>query len=123
MSIYYANIEQKIDSNISIPRGVMKGKGLFMGNKWLDCTISPGQFTGEFAVQGELFDNTGFSLFATKEDLKFEGKPASDKPVSGFIKITPLMQENDLQLVSLPRPTLENGRSITVRTEHIKEIC
>ena len=68
----------------------MKGKGLFMGNKWLDCTISPGQFTGEFAVQGELFDNTGFSLFATKEDLKFEGKPASDKPVSGFIKITPL---------------------------------
>ena len=29
---------------------------------WLNCKISPGQFTGEFAVQGELFNVKGFSI-------------------------------------------------------------
>ncbi|MCK4291966.1 MAG: hypothetical protein KAY65_02120 [Planctomycetes bacterium] len=88
--------------------------------KWLDCTISPGQFTGEFAVQGKMFDATEFSLFAPKEDLKFSGKPSWDKPVQGFIRVIPGASEGDLLLVSLPRPTFENGRTITVKIDQVK---
>lgn len=88
--------------------------------KWLNCTISPGQFTGEFAVQGEMFDSTEFSLFAPKEDLKFSGEPSWDKPVHGSIRVTVSEQKDNLLLVSLPRPAFENGRVITVKKEQIK---
>ena len=37
----------------------------------LNCIISEGQFSGEFAVQGEMFDSTGFSLFLPQRDLFF----------------------------------------------------
>lgn len=89
--------------------------------KWLDCSISPGQFTGEFAVQGKLFDNTGFSLFAQKDDLRFKEDPTSEKPVQGSLRVVPLDQKDNLILVALPRPTLENGQSVTVRAENVKE--
>lgn len=88
--------------------------------KWLECTISPGQFTGEFAVQGKMFDATEFSLFAPKEDLKFDGEPSWDKPVQGLIRVIPGTNEGDLLLVSLPRPTFENGRVITVKMEQVR---
>jgi hypothetical protein len=88
--------------------------------KWLKCTISPGQFTGEFAVQGKMFDATEFSLFAPKADLKFSGEPSWDKPVRGSIRITITDQEDDLLLVNLPRPAFENGRVITVRKDQVR---
>jgi hypothetical protein len=89
--------------------------------KWLDCTISPGQFTGEFAVQGKLFDGTGFSLFAESSDLKFIGEPTFDKPVEGFIRVMQLDKKEDLFLVSLPHSTLENGQAITVKADMLRE--
>jgi hypothetical protein len=88
--------------------------------KWLECTISPGQFTGEFAVQGKMFDETEFSLFAPKEDLNFTGKPSWDNPVQGSIRVTISDQDEDLLLVNLPRPTFENGRVITVNKSQVK---
>jgi len=88
--------------------------------KWLECKISPGQFTGEFAVQGEMFDATEFSLFAPKEDLKFDGQPSWDKPVRGSIRVTVSAQEEDLLLINLPRPTFENGQVITVKNDQVK---
>jgi hypothetical protein len=88
--------------------------------KWLDCTISPGQFTGEFAVQGKMFDATEFSLFAPKEDLKFTGEPSWDKPVRGFIRVIPGPRKDNLLLVTLPQPTFENGRTITVKADQIR---
>ena len=87
---------------------------------WLECTISPGQFTGEFAVQGKMFDATEFSLFAPKADLDFNGEPSWDKPVRGSIRVTITDQEDDLLLVNLPRPAFENGRVITVRKDQVK---
>ena len=90
--------------------------------KWLDCTISPGQFTGEYAVQGKLFDNTGFSLFAEKEALKFDAEPTADKPVKGLIRIVPGQQKDDLTLVTLPQPSLENGQTITVKAEQVRDL-
>ena len=92
-----------------------------MEMEWLDCTISLGQFSGEFAVRGELFDNTGFSLFVEEEYVRFEGTPTVDKPVHGLVRITTLQKEDDLCLVALPQPTIENGCSITVKSDKVKE--
>jgi len=89
---------------------------------WLKCTIFPGQFTGEYAVQGELFDGTGFSLFAEKEDLDFAREPTFDKAVEGWIRIELGPQKDDLLLVTLPQPSLENGQTITVRTGQVR-VC
>ena len=89
-------------------------------DKWLDCTISEGQFTGEFAVQGKMFDSTDFSLFAPKEVLRFNEEPTKNKHVQGSIRVTPLGQKGDLTLIALPRPTFENGRAITVKTSQIR---
>jgi len=88
--------------------------------KWLNCKISLGQFTGEFAVQGEMFDSTSFSLFAPEEDLRFNEKPTMDRHVQGTIRVMTLEQEGELTLIALPRPTFENGRTITVRANQIK---
>jgi hypothetical protein len=38
----------------------------------LICRISPGQFSGEFAVKGEMFNAKEFSLFAPKKFLEFD---------------------------------------------------
>ena len=89
--------------------------------EWLECKISPGQFSGEYAVQGKLFDTTDFSLFAPKKDLKFDEEPVTGKPVNGLIRIVQGEQKENLQLVSLPRPTFENGRTITVNKAQLRE--
>ncbi len=34
-----------------------------MGN-WLECRITPGQFTGEYAIQREMFDASELSFLA-----------------------------------------------------------
>ena len=100
----------------------MTGKGrCIMGReKWLDCTISEGQFTGEFAVQAQMFDSTVFSLFARKEDLRLNEEPTGDKTVEGSIRVISLDEKGDLVLISLPRPTFENGRTITVKKSQVK---
>ncbi len=90
--------------------------------KWLECTITLGQFSGEYAVQGEMFDATDFSLFAPKKDLKFDEEPATGKPVKGLIRIVPGAQKEDLLMVSLPRPTFENGRTITIKKNQLVEV-
>jgi len=88
---------------------------------WLKCRIFPGQFTGEYAVQGRLFDNTEFSLFVEKQYLDFSEEPTFDKPVEGWIRVEPELHKDDLLLVSLPQPTFENGQSITVKMDQVKD--
>lgn len=88
---------------------------------WLDCTISPGQFSGEFAVRGELFNDAGFSLFVEEEYVRFRDEPVVDKPVQGFVRITTLQKEDDLCLVALPQSTMENGCSVTVKSDKVKD--
>ena len=88
--------------------------------KWLECQISPGQFSGEYAVKGLMFDETAFSLFAPEDCLSFEVNPSDDRPVSGKIRVLVIDQKDDLCMVNLPRPTFENGRSITVKGEQLK---
>lgn len=90
--------------------------------KWLDCTISMGQFTGEFAVQGKLFDNTEFSLFAERENLKFVEEPEQDKSVDGYIRVITGPQKDDLLLVALPQPTFGNGQTVTVKINQVSDL-
>ena len=89
--------------------------------KWLDCEISQGQFTGEYAVKAQMFDGTEFSLFVPGDCLNFSDEPSLDKPVSGMISVSVTGQKkDDLVLVNLPRPTFENGRSVTVKESQLK---
>ena len=90
--------------------------------EWLECRITPGQFSGEYAVQGEMFDATNFSLFAPKKDLMFKEEPNASVPVQGSIRIVPGALKGDLPMVNLPRPTFENGRTITVKKEQLKKV-
>jgi hypothetical protein len=89
---------------------------------WLDCRISPGQFTGEFAVRGEMFNAKEFSLFAPKKDLKFfdEEPVKGGNSVQGSIRVTKLQERDDLVMVELPQPTFENGQTITVKASQVK---
>lgn len=98
-------------------------KGEKVDKKWLQCMVSEGQFSGEFAIQGELFDNTGFSLFVEQEDVWFKEEPVQGKSVQGLVRITALQQKDDLCLVALPQPTMENGWSVTVKRDNVKESC
>ena len=87
---------------------------------WLKCKISSGQFTGEFAIQGSLFNNSDFSMFAEKEYLEFTENPTDDHPVDGWIRVETLDKKDNLFLVALPQPTFENGQIITVKAEMLK---
>ncbi len=88
--------------------------------KWLGCEISQGQFTGEYAVTARMFDDTEFSLFVPKDCLDFSEEPSVNKSVSGMISVSVAAKKDDLVLVNLPRPTFENGRSITVKESQLK---
>jgi hypothetical protein len=87
--------------------------------KWLKCEISPGQFTGEYAVRCRMYDGTSFSLFAPRDCLEFDGEPSGDKPVHGKISVVVTGRAGNLCLINLPRPTFENGRTITVEAEQL----
>lgn len=100
--------------------GQVGRKGDIMKN-WLRCTIFPGQFTGEYAVRGNLFDGTGFSLFAEKQDLEFTQEPTLDNPIQGWIHIEVGPLKDDLLLVTLPQPSFENGQVITVKENQVRD--
>jgi len=88
---------------------------------WLRCKISPGLFSDEYAVAGELFDGSGFSLFADADDVDFEEEPKEEAPVDGTIRVTLIKREGDLLLVLLPQPTLESGQAITVKSDTVSQ--
>ena len=88
--------------------------------QWLQCTICEGQFTGEYAVQGETFDGTEFSLFVPDEFVELSDPLDPTAGAAGWIRVEVLDQRGDLVLVQLPRQTLENGRSLTVRRDQLQ---
>lgn len=88
--------------------------------KWVNCTITVGQFSDEYGVEGRLFNNKPFSLFAPKDYVTFETAPERDKPVKGKIRADVVQEKGDLVLVVLPQQTFENGRAITVKAEQVE---
>ncbi len=93
-----------------------------MENGLFQCEISPGQFTGEYAVSGVMFDGEGFSLFATQSDLRCSEFPENDQPVPGLIQVEILDEAEGLMLIRLPQRALENGDTLTVRADRVQKI-
>jgi hypothetical protein len=87
---------------------------------WLRCTISPGQFSGEYAVKGEMYNGEGFSLFASEEDLECRQFPSGSERTSAWIMVQVIEQDKGLALVGLPAQTLENGQTVTVSASSLK---
>jgi hypothetical protein len=86
----------------------------------LNCFVTPGQFSDEFAVKGSMFDGRGFSLFAQKSDLKLDADPIGfDNPVNGRIIVERIAESENGVLVRLPVETFENGRMVTVAKEQL----
>lgn len=88
--------------------------------KWLNCTVTEGQFTGEYGVQGQLFNSEQFSMFVPESYVQVRETPSQGKRVDGLIKVNVLDEEGGLVLVSLPLPSFENGRTITVNKEQLQ---
>ena len=88
---------------------------------WLKCQIMPGQYSGECAVRGRLFNNNEFSLFADRSDIDFKGKLSPDTPIDGWLKVTPGPKKGDLLVVNLPQPAFENGKNIIVKMEQVRD--
>ena len=86
---------------------------------WLKCLITPGQFTGEYAVQSQAFNGEGFSLFAAAEDLSCRDFPSDDRQASAMLHVRVVEEQGDLRLIELPQETLENGRLLTVKIDQL----
>ncbi len=86
-----------------------------MSTYLLPCTVTPGQFSDEYAVAGQSFDGNFFSLFVPTSELHAPIVPSHQSPVEGVIEVELLKRQGDLGLIRLPRPTLENGRTVTVK--------
>ena len=83
------------------------------------CRVSKGQFSGEVAVQGKLFNSEEFSLFAPIEFVEYSSELTEHSYVDGSISVDVLDNKDDLVLVSLPQPAFENGQTITVKKEQL----
>lgn len=88
---------------------------------WFECTVANGQFSGEYVVMGRDFRNHLFSLFAPEEFVRPDGDPASGK-VPGWVRVSLIDEKNDLVLVGLPMPALENGSMVTVPRKSLSEV-
>ncbi|MEX0792670.1 MAG: hypothetical protein WD045_06010 [Pirellulaceae bacterium] len=79
---------------------------------WLQCEVSPGQFSGEFAVRGTDSAGRFFSLFVDSDDMDDDRE---------FLRVKPLAIDRDVVLVELPRATLENGNTVTVNKSQVSD--
>lgn len=81
---------------------------------WLQCVVSEGQFSDEYAVRARTADGTEFSLFVPQEFVEVDHPPTEQAALPAVVRVDVLDEQQDLVLVRLPRQTLENGRSVTV---------
>ena len=85
--------------------------GIIMEQKWLACSISPGQFPTEYAVAGTQYNGEPFSLFASGE-VVIPPVGATEGP--GLLRVVVVDRRDGLALVRLPAQTFETGRHVSV---------
>lgn len=90
--------------------------------QWLSCAVGEGQFSGEYAVKGKLFNSEEFSMFVPQTCVKTDKPIVGDQYVQGYMKVSVLDQKENLVLVGLPNPSFENGYTITVKKDQLQEI-
>lgn len=87
---------------------------------WLRCRVSPGQFSIEYAVEGEAFDGTGFSLFAPVETVELDREPLAGEVLDGNLLIQIIGSEGELRLVRLPRQAIGSNEFVTVKADQLE---
>ena len=88
---------------------------------WLECSVAPGQFTGEYAVKIETSDGQSVSLFVPTTTVDVKNPPQSGRFISGQLRVELVSEREGVALVCLPRETLENVRHITVNTGALRQ--
>ena len=81
---------------------------------WLQCSVSVGQFTDEYAVEARDFHGRLFSLFVPAEYVEYDDDQSATQPGAGWIRVQVLAEEGNLVLVRLPGTPFENGAAVTV---------
>jgi hypothetical protein len=89
---------------------------------WLQCKVSPGQFSGELVVSANDFQGSIFSLFVPDEYVQHQGQLTEGQTVDGLVQVQVLGRKDDLALVRLPRQPLENGQIVTVPITALKRM-
>ena len=89
-----------------------------VNSSWLNCEVSEGMFTSEYAVAANQYDGRRFSLFASREDVRVQNQP-NGSSVPGTLRVIPIKTKEDLVLVALPQPSLEAGSRVTVKTDQL----
>jgi len=90
-----------------------------MGDYWLRCNVSRGQFAEEYVVELRDFQNRLSSLFVPAEYVEAECDPRCAESCQGWLRVELLERERDLALVRLPTTPMENGPTVTVRANEI----
>ncbi len=78
------------------------------------CQVFPGQFSSEYAVEGEQAGGERFSLFAPTKFVECDETPTRDRAVSGWLTVSLWQLAGDRAIVRLPRESFESGRFVTV---------
>ena len=88
---------------------------------YLYCEVTKGQFSDEWAVQGTTHTGSGFSLFVSGQYVDRDRKYAGSNAGPGWLHVDVLETDENRALVRLPGQTFENGKTVTVTLEQIKE--
>ena len=84
------------------------------------CKVFPGQFSSEYAVEGEQASGERFSLFAPAKFVECDEPPTRDRAINGWLKVSMWQLKRDLAVVGLPRESFECGRFVTVGLSQFK---
>lgn len=82
----------------------------------LRCSVSPGQFTGEYAVSASQSNGELFSLFVDEELVDTESR---EHPGEGWLRVAILESRGNDVLIMLPAPSLEGGQFVTVPSNQL----
>lgn len=86
----------------------------------LRCVVSPGQFTGEYAVSAVQANGDPFSLFVDEDLVDSEVKEGQG---DGWLRVEVVNRRGDDVLIRLPSPSLEGGQFVTVRSNQLSSRC
>lgn len=89
---------------------------------WLRCEVSSGQFGTEAAIRGQDYSGEGYSLFVPVAAVR-PSEGLGDDWINGEVLVEILQSRDGLSLVELPGQTFNNGRTITVRNDHLRDHC
>jgi len=89
--------------------------------KWLNCSASQGQFREEVAIQGHDFNGHDFSLFTSRQFVRWEREPTNENEVPARLQILLIEKRDNLCLIRLPGRTFDNGSTVTVRHDQLVE--